>query len=37
MKALSQNEILKVLKAVSDNPRDLAMILIGVHVLGHEL
>jgi type 1 fimbriae regulatory protein FimB len=28
MKALSQDEILKVLKAVSDNPRDLAMILI---------
>ncbi len=28
MKALSQDEILKVLKAVSDNPRDLAMILL---------
>jgi len=28
MKALSRDEILKVLKAVSDNPRDLAMILI---------
>jgi type 1 fimbriae regulatory protein FimB len=28
MKALSQNEILRVLKAVSDNPRDLAMILL---------
>src|SRR6202049_4896833 len=28
MKALSQDEILKVPKAVSDNPRDLAMILI---------
>jgi integrase len=28
MKALSQDEILKVLKAASDNPRDLAMILI---------
>lgn len=28
MKALSQDEVLKVLKAVSDNPRDLAMILI---------
>jgi len=28
MEALSQDEILKVLKAVSDNPRDLAMILI---------
>ncbi len=28
MKALSQDEILKVLKAVSDSPRDLAMILI---------
>jgi type 1 fimbriae regulatory protein FimB len=29
MKALNQDEILKVLKAVSDNPRDLAMILLG--------
>jgi type 1 fimbriae regulatory protein FimB len=28
MKALSQEEILKVLKAASENPRDLAMILI---------
>jgi len=28
MKALSQDEILKVLKAASDSPRDLAMILI---------
>lgn len=28
MKALSSDEILKVLKAVSDNPRDLAMILL---------
>src|SRR5258705_6439348 len=28
MKALTQDEILKVLKAVSDNPRDLAMILL---------
>src|SRR5260370_40267859 len=28
MKALTQAEILKVLKAVSDNPRDLAMILL---------
>ena len=28
MKALSQDEILKALKAASDNPRDLAMILI---------
>lgn len=28
MKALSHDEVLKVLKAVSDNPRDLAMILI---------
>jgi len=28
MKALSQVEILKVLKAASDSPRDLAMILI---------
>src|SRR5882672_8738617 len=28
MKALSQDEILKVLKAVSDNPRGLAMILL---------
>src|SRR3981189_2419049 len=28
MKALTQDEILKVLKAVSDNPRDLAMILV---------
>ena len=28
MKALTQDEILKVLKEVSDNPRDLAMILI---------
>jgi type 1 fimbriae regulatory protein FimB len=29
MKALSHDEVLKVLKAASDNPRDLAMILIG--------
>src|SRR5258708_19934757 len=29
MKALTQDEILKVLKAVSDTPRDLAMILLG--------
>jgi type 1 fimbriae regulatory protein FimB len=28
MKALSHDEVLKVLKAASDNPRDLAMILI---------
>src|SRR6202045_3968249 len=28
MKALSQDEIVKVLKAASDNPRDLAMILL---------
>jgi type 1 fimbriae regulatory protein FimB len=28
MKSLSQDEILNVLKAVSDNPRDLAMILL---------
>ena len=28
MKALTQDEILKVLKAVSDNPRDLAMVLL---------
>src|SRR5258708_20674742 len=28
MKALTQDEILKVLKAVSDTPRDLAMILL---------
>ena len=28
MKALTTDEVLKVLKAVSDNPRDLAMILI---------
>ena len=29
MKALTQDEILKVLKAASDSPRDLAMILLG--------
>ena len=30
MKALTQDEILKVLKAAADNPRDLAMFLLGV-------
>jgi type 1 fimbriae regulatory protein FimB len=29
MKALTSDEVLKVLKAASDNPRDLAMILLG--------
>jgi integrase len=29
MKALSQDEILKVLKAAADNKRNLAMILLG--------